>query len=1041
MFRSKVGVAVLTVVTCVLATPAALLAQSTIAGVVRDSSGGVLPGVTVEAASEALIEGSRRAVTDGSGQYRIVDLRPGVYSVTFSLEGFSPIKQVGIELPAEFTATVNADMRIGALTDEVIVTGTRPLVDVQSAARVQSLNRDAITNIPSSRTIQTMGQLIPGITVEVGNPDVGGSNSAMQSYMSVRGIPSTNNTVMVDGMAVNGLEANGAIQAYFNDAMSEEIVFQTSNTTASNSGGGVQINMIPRTGGNRFSGDTNIVYRPGELQGNNLTQRLENLQIATPPGNKYISDLNIAQGGPIKRDSLWFFASARDNRVNNYVIDTVFDDGAQGYNAEYIRDVLGRLTWQATPGSKLSGYYDRVWKGRSHAMDALSDPESSAVKWTSPNYSTGAVKYTWTATSRVFVEGGYSFNVERRNQETVGGAIDRAMDDPSMSNAWYASARRAADGADNTSSTYSFQREWPERHNYQGSMSYVTGSHNVKAGFTWESGKFLHSHEAHGDLSQNYDRFEQDPVTGNFRFVDPVSVIVRNTPLLSQESMNRNVGVYLQDQWTVRNFTINGGIRYEHINSQVDFSQAPAGRFVPAREQVEVPDRPNWHDVAPRFSAIWDIFGNGRTALKYSVNRYNSAEAVGLADDYNVLGTSTSDQEWVDKNGDDIAQGRRTWHADGTYTDCDFVNDPTCEIYLSGNAGPGNNFGALPPNFGLPGSTPGYNDLPRTWRLEQGIEVQHQLLARLGLTFGWTRWDRHDMTKQVNTRRQAWDIDYVTTQIFSPITGEPLPFLQYGPTVAAQARMAAGGAVQTFAEPLRETTYNSFQLDFQSQPWAGAQLFGGITFERTLDKDCATSQPGLFVDPNSIRFCNDFDMLGDGSGVKRPFNKDFKISLSMPIVYGFTLSAFYQNIDMGAWDRSYSLSRALSVYPAGTSTHRTASGEILPAIPCPAGQAVCAAPGSRVLPTTWPQATVTGIPLDIPGQTRAERLSQLDFRATRRFRIGRYDVSPTLELFNALNADTILDQTLTYAVTSGNYLRPEDVLKPRTVGFGVVVKW
>src|SRR5712664_2558401 len=119
--------------------PAAAFAQASIAGVVRDSSGAVLPGVTVEAASPALIEKVRSVVSDGTGQYRILDLRPGSYTVTFTLPGFSTVKREGIELTGSFTATVNADMRVGAVEETVTVTGETPIVDIQSVKRQQTL--------------------------------------------------------------------------------------------------------------------------------------------------------------------------------------------------------------------------------------------------------------------------------------------------------------------------------------------------------------------------------------------------------------------------------------------------------------------------------------------------------------------------------------------------------------------------------------------------------------------------------------------------------------------------------------------------------------------------------------------------------------------------------------------------------------------------------------------------------------------------------------------------------------------------------------
>jgi hypothetical protein len=237
-------------------------AQSSITGVVRDTSGAVLPGVTVEAASDALIEKVKTATTDGSGVYRLVDLRPGTYIVTFSLAGFQSVRREGLTLTSEFTATVNADLRVGELAETITVTGEAPVVDTTTAVHTQVLDRDAIDYLPSGRMIQSIGQLIPGVNLNL--PDVGGARAMQQTYMSTHGMTAANNTVMVDGMTVNGLQLDGAVQAYVNESMSQEMSYQTSGINADTSAGGVRLNMIPREGGNRFAGDFRYSFRPGD---------------------------------------------------------------------------------------------------------------------------------------------------------------------------------------------------------------------------------------------------------------------------------------------------------------------------------------------------------------------------------------------------------------------------------------------------------------------------------------------------------------------------------------------------------------------------------------------------------------------------------------------------------------------------------------------------------------------------------------------------------------------------------------------------------
>jgi hypothetical protein len=250
-----------------LSVPVAAQAQSSLTGVVKDTTGAVLPGVTVEAASPVLIEKTRSVVTDASGGYRIVDLRPGVYTLTFTLAGFSTVKRENLDVPANFTMTVNSELRVGALEETLTVTGTTPTVDVQTTTHSQVLNRETLDGIPTGRTIQGMGQLITGVSLNI--PDVGGSRAMQQTYMSTHGLGPSQTTVLVDGLLVNGLDGDGAVQNYFNSSMSQEMVYTTSGASADVSGGGVRLNMIPREGGNVVSGSLFSGFQNKSFQSDN----------------------------------------------------------------------------------------------------------------------------------------------------------------------------------------------------------------------------------------------------------------------------------------------------------------------------------------------------------------------------------------------------------------------------------------------------------------------------------------------------------------------------------------------------------------------------------------------------------------------------------------------------------------------------------------------------------------------------------------------------------------------------------------------------
>ena len=235
------------------------------AGTVKDTSGAVMPGVTVEASSPALIEGVRSAVTSESGQYRIVDLRPGTYTLTFTLPGFNTVVRDAVELPANFTATINIELTVGTLQESVTVSGASPVVDVQTNVRQQVLTRDVLDAVPTAKTIQGLGQLVVGVTLN--SPDVGGSRAMQQTYFAIRGQGGAQTVVLVDGLMTNGLMGDGAVQAYHNEAMTQEAVYPTAGGTAETMTGGVNMNLVPKDGGNQFRGGAKYAKSPKRLAG------------------------------------------------------------------------------------------------------------------------------------------------------------------------------------------------------------------------------------------------------------------------------------------------------------------------------------------------------------------------------------------------------------------------------------------------------------------------------------------------------------------------------------------------------------------------------------------------------------------------------------------------------------------------------------------------------------------------------------------------------------------------------------------------------
>jgi hypothetical protein len=701
-----------------------------------------MPGVTVEASSDVLIEKVKSAITDGDGNYRIADLRPGTYTVTFTLTGFRTFRRDGLQLPSEFTATLNAELGVGQLEETITVTGASPVVDVTSAAKTAVLDREAIDLIPTGRSIQGMGQLVLGVSLNL--PDTGGARAMQQTYMSTHGMSTANNTVMVDGQMVNGLQGDGAIQSYFNDAMNSEVSYQTAGIGAETSSGGVRLNMIPREGGNRWNGDFKIASRPGTWQSSNLTERHEAKGLDAGNAIDRIIDYTVAMGGPIKRDKLWIFGSTRYFSVNNFIANTFFDDGSQGIDDQYIFNGMARLTWQASPRNKISAYFDEVHKYRGHDMQANYDPETAATVWNSPAYHTTSIKWTSPLTSSVFLEAGFSNNTEYYTNE-----YQEGIEKPRGSAEWFGNAaRNELDLGGYTQAGPTNTTESPVAFYWNAAVTWVKGDHTFKAGVNNRQGTFKHSREANADLILQY----RSSSTG-VRWTVPDSVLIRNTPLFYGERLNRDLGFYIQDSWRLNRLTANVGLRWETLNAKVLAGNSGAGRWVPERTFDEIVDVPSWNDFAPRMALVYDLFGNGQTAIKYSLNRYNQSRTTGIAANYNPLLNQTATRPWRDVNGNGMA--------DATMR-CQGYPSAACEI----------DFAGLPANYGIAALNE-YGNYPRTWNLESGLELQHELFPGMSVGAAWWKGSFYNLTTTIN---QAWTTaDYTEQTWYNPITGQPFP--------------------------------------------------------------------------------------------------------------------------------------------------------------------------------------------------------------------------------------------------------------------------
>jgi Carboxypeptidase regulatory-like domain len=954
-------------------SPGLAFAQSAIAGVVKDSSGAVLPGVTVEAASPALIEGVRTATTDGQGQYKIINLRPGTYSVTFTLPGFNTVKRDSIELPANFTAPVNAAMRVGAIEETVNVAAQSPVVDVQSIAQQQVLPKQLLDAVPTGgRNIQSVGTLMAG--VQKSGPDVGGAAGMQQRYIIAHGADPKDDAIEVDGMSVKGIEGDGAIQNYFNEGMFQEFSYQTGAISAESSNGGVLLNMIPKEGGNTFTADLFYSGTGSSLQANNVSQDLIDRGLKAGDSVDSIHDLNLGAGGPVRKDKLWFYTSFRHWGVNQKVAnafensDPTHDTYAPDFSKQvvdnnHIRSHELRLTWQATPKHKFGAYLDRIFKYRFHEGAANYTEEAFSIRDPSHGiYYTGQAKYTGTLSSKLLAEFGWSSNNETYTtselEPSTQGTAAIPRQDIILGTYWGAAPSP-------------FFLHEPVQRNWSGSLSYVTGSHAIKTGVQWGYG-FNRSQRSFQQPDPNNPALGIDLVQ-RYRNGVPDSVTVYNTPVESKEDINADLGVYAQDNWTMKRVTVTGGVRFEHFNTSIAAAAVGAGRFVPARSFPEVKNYPNWNDVTPRLGFSWDLFGDGTTAVKSSWGRYMVAfSTVGFAQIYDPLFLSSDTRTWTDLNGDNIAQDN--------------------EIGPSQNK----SFGVKPERSPDP-------NIKRPYNNEFTASIQRQLVPGVAMTFGYYHRDYHRLFYSDNLALSP--SDWTPIQITNPLDGSPL-------TVYSLARDKVGAIdIVDKNSDTNSRVYNGFELSFNARLPHGANAFGGLTTDRTVANNCqpyvganiyhTTLGTTAASNPNAEIYC-------DQTQLSIPFRTQFKLSGNYPMPYGVELSGTFQSYP---GFQNYGSGAGGSAAAPWLDVQYKISPKVVPGL----------------------NQSAETVPLIAPGTKYLDRLNQLDVRLAKKFPLGSGNWQLQLDIFNVLNASTAVATNQTFGSSLD---QPTQILLGRLLSIG-----
>lgn len=962
-----------------LAAPAS--AQNTtggsIAGVVKDDSGAVLPGVTVEASSPALIEKVRTVTSDAQGVFKIVDLRPGVYVVTFSLPGFSMYRREGVELTTGFTATVNALMPVGALEETVTVSGAAPQVDTQNVIQQKVLTRELRDSLPLPSNSGAYMMIIPGAVQAASNQDVGGNMGENRQQFTVHGSRTNDFQQLRDGQFFGTLVAAGNFMSSVNPATIEEVTVLTGGgLTAESESGGAQINVVARAGGNSFSGTMQANFSTKDLQANNLDDDLLARGVTTSPSIKSNYEIAGGVGGPIKRDSLWFFGSARrwvsqSYQPGNYfnkLQGTLFyepDLERPAYEDNFYNEMTGRLTWQATRKHKFTGMFSNEYNCNCYfgIQSGTLAPEATGDDLYKPNWRAQG-SWTFPATNRLLFEAGATVVEGLIVRRLTGGTYNDISVLDTARNYRYGSAG---------SSITTFTAAWGPKasafgqYNIRFVSSYVTGSHAFKTGVQFREG--------HNEL----DLFINKNISYTFSGTTPRSVTYFAGPYQSAVKQH-TVGAFVQDQWRIGRLSLNLGLRFDYLNGSIPDQTLPAGDYVPARSFTAVKDALNWKDINPRIGVAHDVFGNGRTAVKAFFGRFVSFQSnAGLLSAQNPSAAmiTSSTRTWLDANRDYIPQ----------------------EIELGPHSAA---------NFGQLGRATTYDDaITQGWHAREyswqgSVTLQHELRRNLSVNIGYFRTWYNNFT--VTDNRAITPKDFDPYCITAPNDAR-LPNANESVCGFYDIKPAAFGLTDNLVTRAsnfgdQEERFHGVDVTFNARFARNTQFSGGVSTGSTLTDRC------FVVDsPQETYQCRIETPWGAGTQVK--------LAAVVGLPWEIKTSVTYQNIASIPLTASYVATNAAIAPSLGRNLGQCR------------GNVVC-------------NGTTTVELIQANSIFPEGRNNQLNVRLTRVFRVMGARVEPQVDIFNLLNSNDVLVMNTRYGNAWQN---ATSILAPRVFKFGVQVNF
>ena len=1005
------------IVSCLTALPSTAFAQA-IAGSVRGAAGTLLPGVAVVATSPALIEQTRTTVTDSHGRYRLEHLRLGTYSVSFSLAGWQSSQREGIELTGSFTTIVDATLAVGALASSVTVVGQYPIVDAHTAGRHTTLGADAVAAIPITRSYNALLPLVPGVVTSANDIVTAPATASFPIY----GGRANEGRLTLDGLTVGSPPSGNSAASYGADiGHAEEVTFSKSSALGEAETGGLIVNIVPRSGGNTTHGSFLAAGSGRRLQSNNLTEDMKRQGLTATPLSR-VYDFSASVGGAIIRNRLWYFADARSGGITKESANVSYnlnsgdatkwlyapDSRRRAYSDRTYENVSGRVTWQVTPRNKLSGFWDAQTLCRTctGATPGVSEPQTispEAVGVLGRRLDVTQANWSSSLTDRLFIEAGYGGtffgvgNFEREPNPTRD--LIRVAEQCSNGCAAYGNIPGLVYRSQDFSVAHAGSYLWQE------SISYVTGTHSLKIG---HQHTFMTDDRLWETNSQNLTYRVNNGVPN--QLTESISPWMNNTRVAWD-------AVFAQEQWRLNRLTLQGALRFDVARSWFPAQQEGPSRFLPT--PISIPETrgvDSYQDVTPRVGVAYDVFGNGRTAVRMSIGRY--LEGAGVSGTYantnptlrlptttTTFGTAGVTRAWTDANQNFVP-------------DCNLMDPAAQDLRGSGGDACGvlsnTNFGqnVLTNNFD-PAILHGWGVRPSDWT--SGLSIQQQIRSRSSVEIAYSRRQYRGFFVTDNRAIQPSDVTPFT--LVAPADVRLPQGGGYAVSGLYDVVPAKAGQVDNFIT--RADQYGSWHQDFQ-----GIDATVNVRARNSLTLAAGTSTGQMIADSCDVRaHLPEFSTATTGSSAFGPGLSGSAVTPLSP----------YCRVAFGILTQL----RGLFTYVVPkvdvelTGTFQSKPGPMLAANYAATNADVAPSLGR---PLSGNVANVT-VSLVGPGTMYGDRINQLDVRLSKTLKLGRSRTRVGVDIYNLLNSSAVLTYNNTF-VPGGTWLQPLTLLTPRFFKLG-----